>query len=198
MSVTYKIDKKELEAVRKKLGDLGSKAPTVISRAINKTAVSAREKLAKQAQDAYTVKISGFKKDMQITKANRGRLEATIHSEGKVLSLARFSYSKTSKGVRVKVLKSSGRQLLDYGGAKAFIGTKEGSDKDGEHPRNLHGQIYQRRSNKRYPIKRLSSNSVPKMIGSEKHVYGIVKPDIQKDLQHYLEQQISLLVGGKT
>ena len=57
------------------------------------------------------------------------------------------------------------------------------------------GQIFQRRSAARLPIKVLSSNSIPKMIGSEKRVYGIVKPNIESDLRKYMEAQIKLLVG---
>ena len=33
------------------------------------------------------------------------------------------------------------------------------------------------------------------MIGSEKRVYGIVKPNIESDLKKYMEAQIKLLVG---
>ena len=55
------------------------------------------------------------------------------------------------------------------------------------------GQIYQRRSTARLPIKKLSSNSIPKMIGNEEKVYGVVKPSIDRNLQHYVEQQIELL-----
>ena len=37
------------------------------------------------------------------------------------------------------------------------------------------------------------SNSIPKMIGNEEKVYGVVKPSIDRNLQHYVEQQIELL-----
>ena len=136
---------------------MSRKAPTVISRALNKVAVTARVDLANKAQATYTVKSGGFKKDMTIRKASAGRLEAVIHSQGKPLSITKFI----------------------YGNIKAFKGPN--------------GQIYQRRSTARLPIKKLSSNSIPKMIGNEEKVYGVVKPSIDRNLQHYVEQQIELL-----
>lgn len=57
----------------------------------------------------------------------------------------------------------------------------------------LNGKIYQRVGNERKPLKKLKSNSIPKMIGNEQRVYGIVKPSIDRNLQHYVEQQIELL-----
>ena len=85
MSVTYEVDRATLQEVEARLGALKSKAPTVISRALNKTATSARVDLAARAQAAYTVKSGGFKKDMEIKKATRGNLVATIKSQGKPL-----------------------------------------------------------------------------------------------------------------
>ena len=35
--------------------------------------------------------------------------------------------------------------------------------------------------------------NVNKMIGNEEKVYGVVKPSIDRNLQHYVEQQIELL-----
>ena len=163
--ITYQVDQASLQYVQKKLGAMQSKAPIVISRALNKTAVSARQRLANRAQQAYTVKSGGFKKDMQIKKASSGNLVAEIKSQG--------------RGAKADITKS-GLKALVMGNIKAF---------------KRNGQIFQRRSAARLPIKVLSSNSIPKMIGSEKRVYGIVKPNIESDLRKYMEAQIKMLVG---
>ena len=78
--IEYQVDEQMLEEVQAKLGEMSRKAPTVISRALNKVAVTARVDLANKAQATYTVKSGGFKKDMTIRKASAGRLEAVIHS----------------------------------------------------------------------------------------------------------------------
>ena len=69
------------------------------------------------------------------------------------------------------------------GGIKAFKGQGR-----------LNGQIYQRRSKSRLPIKKLSSNSVPIMIGNEK-VYDQLEPKIKQMLYKNIEAQIKFLVG---
>ena len=60
--ITFQVDQASLQHVQKKLGTMQSKAPIVISRALNKTAVSARQRLANRAQQAYTVKSGGIQK----------------------------------------------------------------------------------------------------------------------------------------
>ena len=132
--IEYQVDEQMLEEVQAKLGEMSRKAPTVISRALNKVAVTARVDLANKAQ-------------------------------------------KT--GAKANIIKGGGLKQLLYGNIKAFKGPN--------------GQIYQRRSTARLPIKKLSSNSIPKMIGNEEKVYGVVKPSIDRNLQHYVEQQIELL-----
>ena len=165
--IEYQVDEQMLEEVQAKLGEMSRKAPTVISRALNKVAVTARVDLANKAQATYTVK-------------SAGRLEAVIHSQGKPLSITKFHTTAPKKtGAKANIIKGSGLKQLIYGNIKAFKGPN--------------GQIYQRRSTARLPIKKLSSNSIPKMIGNEEKVYGVVKPSIDRNLQHYVEQQIELL-----
>lgn len=181
--IEYQVDEQMLEEVQAKLGAMKAKAPTVISRALNKTATTARVDLASKAQATYTVKSGGFKKDMTIKKASAGRLEAVIHSEGRPLDIDRFHITAPKKtGAKANIIKGGGLKQLIKGNIKAFKGTGK-----------LNGKIYQRRSTARLPIKKLSSNSIPKMIGNEEKVYGVVKPSIDRNLQHYVEQQIELL-----
>mgnify|MGYP004501376547 CR=1 FL=1 len=165
--ITFQVDQASLQYVQKKLGAMQSKAPIVISRALNKTAVSARQRLAARAQQAYTV------------KASSGNLVAEIKSQGRPLKITKFKYSAPQSGAKADITKS-GLKALVMGNIKAF---------------KRNGQIFQRRSAARLPIKVLSSNSIPKMIGSEKRVYGIVKPNIESDLRKYMEAQIKMLVG---
>lgn len=182
MAITYEVDRQMLAEVQAKLGELKSKAPTVMARALNKTATTAREQLAEKAQATYTIKTGGFKKDMTIRKANRGKLVAEIHSAGRPISIVKYHTSVTKKaGGKANIIKGGGLKQLSYGDIKAFKGPN--------------GQMFQRRSKKRLPIKKLSSNSIPKMIGNEKRVYGVVEPSIESNLHHYMEQQIALIVG---
>lgn len=178
--ITVEVNKASLSYVEKKLGSLKSKAPKVIAKALNKTAKQARKKLAIKAQEAYTVKTGKFNKNMRIKNATAGSLEAIIRSQGKPLKLMNYRVSAGEEMTRAKVLKSSGLKNLIKGNIKAFVSF---------------GQVAQRQGKSRLPIKVLSSNSIPKMIGSEKRVYGIVKPQIKSDLKKNIDAQIKELVG---
>lgn len=119
--IEYQVDEQMLEEVQAKLGEMSRKAPMVISRALNKVAVTARVDLANKAQATYTVKSGGFKKDMTIRKASAGRLEAVIHSQGKPLSITKFHTTAPKKtGAKANIIKGSGLKQLIYGNIKAF------------------------------------------------------------------------------
>lgn len=187
MAVTYEVDQQMLNDVVQKLGKLKGQAPVAISRALNKTAVTAREDLVKQAQNVYTIKTGGFKKGMTIKRASYRNLEAIIRSKGRPTDIIKFNHDfpKSGSGGRQEVIAGKGLQtIIGPRKIKAFKGP--------------HGQMFQRQTKNRLPIKKLMSNSVPKMIGNEEKVYGKVKPVIDDNLKKYMEAQIGLIVdkGG--
>lgn len=182
--IRVEVDAASLSRVQKKLGTMKSKAPVVISRALNKTAVSARQRLATRAQQAYTVKTGGFRDAMEIKKASSGNLVAEIRSQGSPLKIVKFKSTAPKSGAKADITKSGLKQLI-MGNIKAFKATMKSG----------HSGIFQRRGPSRLPIKELYSNSIPKMIGSEKRVYGLEKKNIESDLKKYVEAQIKLLVG---
>lgn len=184
INFTYKLDEGDFARLSQKLQELaGDKARTYIARALNKTATSARVKLAQKAQASYTVKSGGFKKDMQIDKASAGNLVATIRSSGNTLEVKKFHYSTPQTGVKIDVVRSGLKPIIKYGN-KAFVGKGKAN-----------GQVYVRTSSARLPIEKIKSKSVPYMIGSEPRVWGPMRPQIGADLQKYMRQQIALLVG---
>lgn len=168
--------------VKKKLGDLKDKSPRVAAKALNKTAKDARKKLAERAREAYTVKTGGFNSSMKIKAATAGNLDAIIRSNGSPLLLTSFSYrARKGAAAAAQVVKGGGFKALDKSGIKAWKG--------------MNGLIWQRKGAARLPVKTLKSNSIPVMIGSEKHVYGIVKPNIQSELNKNIEAEIRKLTG---
>lgn len=189
MSMTVKVDNVSLEKIQKKLGDMSSKAPQVLRNALNDTAKKANRRLAKKAQETYTVKTGGFTKAMKIKRATLGNLEAELRATGGTLALNKFKVSPASvrKGsekpsvTKAKVIKANGMKPLVKGDLKAFV--------------NRFG-VVQRKGKERLPIKALRSNSIPKMLGSEKRVYGIVKPQIGSDLKDNVNKQINKVLGG--
>lgn len=194
MSMTIEVDRVSLEKIQKKLGDMSGKAPKVLRNALNDTAKQADRKLAKKAQETYVVKIGGFTKALALKRATLSNLEAELRSEGKPLELNKFKVSpagiRTGSArpdiLRAKVLKAGSMKGLVKGDIKAFVAKMK----------NNHVGVMERRGKERGPLKSLYSNSIPKMIGSEKRVYGLVKPQIGTDLQNNVNKQIQKVLGG--
>lgn len=182
----FKLDEGEFAKLTQKLRDLaGNKAGTYIARALNKTATSARVKLAGKAQESYTVKTGGFRKDMQITKASAGNLTAYIRSQGKPLDVIRFKTAKNTKktGAKAQIITNSKLKQIHANEPKAFKATGKGN-----------GQIFFRAGKERLPIMKVKSKSVPYMLTSNERVWSPTRPEIESDLKKYMEQQIALLL----
>lgn len=190
--ITFEVDEASRERVEKALGDLKDKAPRALKNAVNKTAKQAKEDLAKKAQETYVVKKTRFTKAMRTQNATNTRPVATIHVTGEQLELKDYKVSPASyrpqsrpAAVRAKVLASSGMKALERRGDggktnKAFIIRFA----------NGHTSVAQRKGGSRLPVKKLMSNSIPVMIGEKKKVYGIVEPNIYRNLMTNLQAEI--------
>lgn len=187
-------DRQMLAKVEKKLGSMKKEAPKVLKNAINQTARQVRKELAEEAQKTYVVKSGRFNKAMKIKNATGGNLEATIKATGKVMDLKDFKVNPASvkngndrpDSVKAKVLKSGGMKSLQKGKLKAFVVKFKSG----------HVAVAQRREKESKTIKTLYSNSIPKMLGNEKRVYGIVKPNIRKNLKENVDKQIRKVLGA--
>lgn len=185
--------KKQVAQIEKSLGDLKKKAPSVLTKAINATAKDARTSLAKKAQESYAVKGGKFNKAMKLKNATSGRLTATLSATGLAMELKDFKVSPANVPAqdarpditKGKVLKSSGMKTLQKGNLKAFVAKF----------RSGHVSVVQRRGPARLPLKKLLSPAIPQMLGSEHEVYGVVKPQIEKNLQKNIGIQIEKLLA---
>lgn len=186
--ITYEYDQNTLAKVEKKLGSLKSEAPKALKNAINQTAKQARKDLATEAQKTYVVKSGRFNKAMTIKNATQRSLEATIKATGAPMELKDYKVSPATARTganrpdltKAKVLKAGSMKGLQKGNIKAFV-AKFASG---------HASVAQRRGSARLPLKVLFSNSIPKMLGNEKRVYGVVRPTIEQNLQENIDKQV--------
>lgn len=186
--ITFEYDGDTLAKVEKKLGSLKSEAPKALKNAINQTAKQARKELAQEAQKTYVVKSGRFNKAMTIKNATAGSLEAVIKAKGAPMELKDFKVSPATARTgaaqpsitKAKVLAASGMKGLQKGDIKAFV-SKFASG---------HASVAQRWGRERLPLKVLYSNSIPKMLGNEKRVFKVVKPNINKHLQENIDKQV--------
>lgn len=186
--ITYEYDQNTLAKVEKKLGSLKSEAPKALKNAINQTAKQARKDLATEAQKTYVVKSGRFNKAMTIKNATQSSLEATIKATGAPMELKDYKVSPATARTganrpdltKAKVLKAGSMKGLQKGNIKAFVAKFSSG----------HASVAQRRGSARLPLKVLFSNSIPKMLGNEKRVYGIVRPMIEQNLQENVDKQV--------
>ena len=177
------VDQADLARVHEGLGNLKSKSPVVVSRALNKTATTARQRLATQVKAVYTYKKS-VRSQMTIKRATYGNLEAVIESSGHTHRSTSFKYSfRKSTGASIQTLRGGGSPLHP---PKAW---KSG---DFIRQRKLEGgkPVW------RYPTKTLRGPSTPKMVENEK-VYGRLKGEIEAVLHRNIESAIQSVLAGR-
>lgn len=180
------INKKDIARIQKKLGDMKGKTPTVIARAINRTASNAKSDLAKQNQEAYSYKKS-VRSQMTIKKATSGDLSAEVRSSGKPHNLTSFQNRFSKKaGASAAVVKGEMKQIISSDGT--IKGWRNGS-MGGEG-----GLIMIRKGKSRYPVRVGHGPSTPKMLENKK-VYGVVRPSIQENLYRHIDSRIKEIVG---
>lgn len=186
----FELDDGMLKAVQDALGTLKGDTGKVLKNAVNATARKAKKQLADKAKETYAVQQSRFTKAMKQRNATAANPTATIEVTGEQMELKDFKVSPTSYSpanppniLKAKVLLSSGLKGLQSN-TKAFL-VKFKSD---------HVSVAQRRTKSRYPIKKLLSNSVPKMVGSQERVYGIIEPQIYDTLIENIQKEIQKAV----
>ena len=191
--IQFEFDENLLKVIEDALGDLKGESRKVLKNAVNKTARQAKEALAEKAKETYVVKKTRFTKAMATKNATLAKPEATINITGAQLELKDFKVSpatyKTGSNrpsvTKAKVLLSSGMKPLASSN-KAFLAKFS----------NGHVSVVQRRSKSRFPLKKLLSNSIPKMVGSQKRVYGIVEPEIYDNLMANVQAEIRKVLNA--
>ncbi len=198
--ISFQYDEKTLQTIERALGDLKSESRKVLKNAVNATAKKAKVDLAKKAQETYAVKQGSFTKAMKTDNATVSNPSATINVTGEQLELKDFKVSpatyKTGKArpsiTKAKVLLSSSLKGLQKGDLKAFIVKFTNTSKSGK--TSNHVSVAQRVGRSRLPIRKLMSNSIPVMVGSEKNVYGVVEPHIYTNLMENIQKEIDKVV----
>jgi hypothetical protein len=187
------INNEDVRVVGRRLGEYNKKAPTVIMRALNRAAESAKTDIAKQATENYWVKSAEVKKTMTITKASKGKLLAVVTSKATRRELTAFKVSpkkpmpkKPPKVVKVAVKKEGGlKELL---GTFVQAGTSSGKP-----------HVLQRATPKRYPIHIKYGPSVPEMIGanlSKRQFKRFVEDKVKETYERRLDHEIARIIEG--
>lgn len=190
--ITYEWDHDDLRYVERKLGDMKRYAPRALRDAVNKTAVAARLRLLRVAQERYTVKAGGFNSRAVISRASVANPTATIRVRGRTLTLPRYKFTSPKSGVKAEVLKGTGlKTVVGDRNIKAFLSKVNSGGKT----KVKTSQILQRTGKERYPIKVLRGPSVPKQIemvyDGRRITSTPLKQEIELLYRKNLDQQIA-------
>lgn len=185
--IQFEYDEAMLQVIQAALGNLKDQSRQVLKNAVNATAKQAKRDLAKKAQTTYAVKGTRFTKAMQTQNATTAKPTATINVTGEQLELKDFKVSpatyKTGSAkpdiLKAKVKLSSSMKPLEAGSKAFLVKFQRG-----------HVSVAQRKTDSRFPLKKLLSNSIPKMVGNEEEVYGVVEPHIYSNLLDNIMKQI--------
>lgn len=213
--IHFDVNMDDLVEIEAALGMVKDKSKHVLRTAINNTAKQTVNLLVDEAKAQYLInKPTGVRKTMTLDKATIGRLYAVVRSNGKTSELYDFSVkpraytpkARPAGGHKGNVVRLNAAGQLEFGSItksgrftnprdphKAFVvmyssghvsvaqrvpGTKRGTPR-ADHPEGEEA------------IKNLRAVSIPKMLGNEQTVFGIVKPKVYDLLQKNIQAQIN-------
>lgn len=208
--ISFEVDETVLRAIEKALGNLKGESRKVLKNAVNATAKQARSDLANKAKEQFTAKKSALNAAMKRKNATVANPTATITVTGETLELKQFKTSTPRSGAKAKITTAGSLKLIQStkgSRAKAFLATFASG----------HQAIVQRQDGKQYKtakgrsdrqekwgrgadmtqIKKLLSISAPKMIGDEKKVYGVLRPEIYDNLMKNIRKEIDKVVNAQ-
>lgn len=179
-----------VDELERKLGNLKSKAPQVLSRAINRAAEKARTETKREVADKYFISQGDVLKTVTLSKASTAKLSAELKSRGGPIALSKFKVSpnrgvrRTKRGYspsvyKAGVEKAGGMKPLS-GSPKAFMATM-GSG---------HSGVMNRKSARRLPLKQLYGPAVPSMIKNEE-VISTIKEAAADMLERRIDAEVN-------
>lgn len=189
--IIQKVEVTSVEEIEQRLGAFKSKAPLVVSRAINRAVSNIRKNMGKEVPQRYFVSSGTVRGTIRTVNANKGSLSGAVISHGSPIALAKFKISpnrgvkRTKKGYSPGVYsagveKSGGLKPLS-GDPKAFMADMKSG----------HTGIWNRVSGSRLPIKQLYGPSVPQMAKNEE-----IMAKVNKEAGETLEKRINAEVAN--
>ena len=189
-----------IEDVEKRLGKMKSKAPSVVSRAINRAVTNAKKNMAKETSGKYYISSGDVRNTIKTTKASTSSLKAAVISSGTGIALSKFKVNpgtvvkqkgrkisaRMPKAYRAGVERAGGAKPLD-GDPKAFIAIMKSG----------HKGVFEREGDESLPIKQLYGPSVPQMIKNEE-IMKKINDEANETLQKRIEAEINNILrkGG--
>lgn len=203
--IVFRVNEVDLARIQAKLLYFENSTPSVLKRAVNATARDTKLALATKARETYAVKTPRFKKAINQKNATASNLVAMLKITGKSTALSDFKYRRHGggNGAKGKLYNDTSLKDLSLGARlKAFVVKfKSGHvaivrrDPPNRYTRGLAER--KAKGGDTTKLKEFYSPSIPKMVGNQMKVYGIVKPEIQKKLRQHINNEINKILRGR-
>jgi len=115
--IEVKVNKAQLRAVHQMLRDVPSGLKRTMSRAINRTAISARAAIVNRVYGLVAAKKGAIRKAITLKRATFSRWAADLGVYGERIPIFAFGARQTKRGVTYKISRGGGRKTI----SKAFI-----------------------------------------------------------------------------
>lgn len=180
MDVTIKVNPRDLRRVNQLLEAYPKRKGQVMSRAINKTSLSARGKIVKELSAKTKLTGKTIRGALRLYKATYTRWQSTIRIAGRGMSLLRFKARQTKRGVTYIDPGSGSRTLLPHG----FIATM---------PKGGSG-VFVRLTPNRLPIEKQYGPSLGQIYEGASGVAARIQRETGRDLTKNIMTQVRLVL----
>ena len=194
--IEMKVEVDNVQEVKKRLGVLCNKAPSVIANAINRTVTNVKKNMAQETVQRYYTTSTEVKKTIKTSRATKTNLSGAAISRASPIALSKF--------------KVSPNRPINYSRGKVSPNVYKVSEKKGEerNPLNVnpkafiavmgsgHKGVFRRESSAAMPIKQLFGPSVPQMLKNAQ-IMGRVQEEAKNTLKKRIDAEIENILRRK-
>lgn len=188
-SVSVKLNERQMRRVQRLLREVPREVPKIMSRALNKTATSAKVEIARLIAAKANIKVKGVKKGIWIQKATRRRWLASLTVTSRRIPLIYLKARKTKYGFSYQGPGDvyANKQKIGKGGLIA------GAFKQ-KIPKSGHKGIFLRRTKKRLPIDELFGPSAAELFEGVAGIAKQVMRSANEKLSKNIDAQINYIL----
>lgn len=184
--VAIRVDPQSLARAQDLLRDVANGAEKALARALNRTLDGARTLTARELAAIVTAPQKIVRESLSVSRANAGKLSATLTLRGKNIPLIDFSHSQIKQGVSVKVFRDRPRERFRH----AFIARM----------RNGHVGIFERQTLAGKPVGRLPilerhGPSVPTLYERSPGVSDKIESESSDRMLRELDHEVDFLLA---
>ncbi len=186
--VEIKYDEAKLARVRKMLRDIPQGMPRVMSKAINRTATSARAEISRRISGRVKINISAVKKGIALHRASYSRWQAVLDLVTRRIPLIKFGAKQLKTGVSYQISKLEGRKRVTEP-PYPFIQTMPSG----------HRGVFRRHrpTTKRLPIIQLLGPSIGAVFEGAGKIAADVQQETSKKLEKNIDDQVKFILARR-